>query len=52
MNRMSTGAAGALFLLYSALNGFIFSLVFELYTERVDLHHVHRGRIDVRGARA
>ena len=33
VNRMSTGAAGALFLLYSALNGFIFSLVFELYTD-------------------
>ena len=32
VNRMSTGLAGALFLLYSALNGFIFSLVFELYT--------------------
>jgi uncharacterized protein len=32
VNRMSTGVAGALFLLYSALNGFIFSLVFELYT--------------------
>ena len=33
VNRMSTGTAGALFLLYSALNGFIFSLVFELYTD-------------------
>ena len=33
VNRMSTGVAGALFLLYSALNGFIFSLVFELYTD-------------------
>ncbi len=32
VNRMSTGVAGALFLVYSALNGFIFSLVFELYT--------------------
>lgn len=33
VNRMSTGVAGALFLVYSALNGFIFSLVFELYTD-------------------
>ncbi len=33
VNRLSTGVAGALFLLYSALNGFIFSLVFELYTD-------------------
>ena len=32
VNRLSTGAAGALFLVYSALNGFIFSLIFELYT--------------------
>jgi FtsH-binding integral membrane protein len=32
VNRMSTTTAGALFLVYSALNGFIFSLVFELYT--------------------
>lgn len=32
VNRMSTPVAGALFLVYSALNGFIFSLVFELYT--------------------
>ncbi len=32
VNRMSTGVAGALFLVYAALNGFIFSLVFELYT--------------------
>jgi FtsH-binding integral membrane protein len=33
VNTMSTPVAGALFLLYSALNGFIFSLVFELYTD-------------------
>ena len=33
VNRMSTATAGALFLVYSALNGFIFSLVFELYTD-------------------
>ena len=33
VNRMSTPVAGALFIVYSALNGFIFSLVFELYTD-------------------
>ena len=33
VNRLSTGVAGALFLVYSALNGFIFSLIFELYTD-------------------
>jgi FtsH-binding integral membrane protein len=32
VNRLSSGVAAGLFLLYSALNGIIFAFVFELYT--------------------
>jgi FtsH-binding integral membrane protein len=32
VNRLSAGAAAALFLLYAALNGVIFAFIFELYT--------------------
>jgi FtsH-binding integral membrane protein len=32
VNRLSAGAAAGLFLLYAALNGVIFALIFELYT--------------------
>jgi uncharacterized protein len=32
VDKLSPGVAGALFLLYSALNGIIFAFVFELYT--------------------